>query len=108
MALMRKLNLPFKSAENGLEALVTYSENPSDFFLILMDISMPVMNGCAATAKIREVEKLRDLKACTIVAVTGVTSDKAREEAFVAGVDKFVTKPISMRELKCLVKDLKT
>ena len=107
VALSRKLKLEYTCAVNGLEAVQKYSKTPNDFFLVLMDMSMPVLDGCSATAKIREFERRNRLARCPVYALTGVTSANARDEAISAGVDRFMTKPISMRELQTLVRELK-
>ena len=102
-ALMRKLGLPYECAANGREALDTYRRSPSKFFLILMDISMPVMDGLTATAKIRETEMKQSLPPTMIAALTGVTSAKSKEHAFDCGVDEYLTKPVRINELRELV-----
>lgn len=88
---------------NGLEAYEIYRANPSAFFLVLMDIDMPVMNGNVSTTKIRELERRQKLSKTFIVALTGVTSAESREESLGAGMDRFYTKPIRMRDLSELV-----
>jgi CheY-like chemotaxis protein len=65
--------------------------------------NMPVMDGFESTAKIREHERTNHLRATKICALTGVTSEEARSNAFSAGVDKYLTKPIRMKELMQLV-----
>jgi len=64
---------------------------------------MPVMDGFESTAKIREHERGHSLRPTNICALTGVTSEEARSSAFNAGVDKYLTKPIRMKELTQLV-----
>ena len=61
------------------------------------------MDGFESTAKIREHERANNLPATNICALTGVTSEEARSDAFSAGVDKYLTKPIRMKELTQLV-----
>ncbi|KAK5131992.1 hypothetical protein LTR08_000412 [Meristemomyces frigidus] len=107
MALMRRSKLRYETATNGLEALQVYSSHPSRFFLIFMDMGMPIMDGFISTSKIREVERKKRLLRCTIVALTGVTSADSRETALRAGVDKYFTKPIRMKELSTLVAEIK-
>ncbi|KAI3481806.1 hypothetical protein L1887_55576 [Cichorium endivia] len=102
-ALMRKLHVPFQCASNGLEAFTIYSAHPRDFFLVLMDVDMPVMDGKQATAKIRELERKQQLPRTCVVALTGVTSQSARQECMDCGMDKFYTKPIRMKGLSALV-----
>lgn len=108
VALMKKLKLSYECATNGREALDVYSNAPANFFLIMMDISMPVMDGVSSTLHIRETEKRRKLARCTIVAITGVTSSEERHTAMRSGVDRVFAKPIRMADLSALVKELKT
>lgn len=68
-----------------------------------MDMSMPILDGFAATAKIREYEKKRKLDRTAIVALTGATTGESRKRAFDSGVDEYYAKPVRMAELKKLV-----
>ena len=61
------------------------------------------MDGFESAAKIREHERTNNLQPAKICALTGVTSEEARSNAFNAGVDKYLTKPIRMKELTQLV-----
>lgn len=64
---------------------------------------MPIMNGIESTAKIREFERKNDVRTANIAALTGVTSGDARNDAFNDGVNKYLTKPIKMKELRQMV-----
>lgn len=103
---MRKLSRPFDTAENGQEAVQLYASGRESYVLVLMDMSMPVMDGFEATEKIRLLEENKGWKRCMIVALTGVASAEARQRAFNAGVDTFLTKPASIQRLKAIVGDL--
>ena len=103
VALMQKLSIRYKCAINGRDALDIYRSIPHRIFLVLMDMSMPVMDGYTATSKIRETARLRRLPRTTIVAVTGVTNAEAKQRAFESGVDEYRTKPIHMKALKKLI-----
>ena len=59
--------------------------------LILMDVRLPVLDGYAATRRIREDE---DLKGIPIIAVTSCAMDGDREKAVQAGCTAYVEKPI--------------
>lgn len=104
-AFMKKMRLPYKSASDGLEALQTYSATPGDFRCILMDISMPVMDGLEATRRIRELEQTEQLPRSLIVALTGMASAKVQQEAFGSGVDFFLAKPVRLNQLTELMRE---
>ncbi|KAI6847296.1 hypothetical protein KC364_g5482 [Hortaea werneckii] len=106
-ALMKKLKLPFDTAWNGREALDLWSANPSKYLMILTDISMPVMDGNEATAAIRAEERKRKLPETLIVAVTGVIDAAAKKASFDAGVNRWFTKPVKMKDLSALVAEVR-
>lgn len=83
-------------AENGQQALEMYKKNEYD--LIFMDIQMPVMDGLAATAGIRELEKGTS-RHMPIVAMTANATAKDRQSCMEAGMDEFITKPISLEKI---------
>ena len=90
-------------AENGAAALeVAERERPD---IILMDLSLPIMDGLAATEKIRAKD---GLKGIPIVAVTAHQETDFRAGAKAAGFDAYVTKPIDMDFLSDLIKGLLT
>lgn len=105
------------TSTNGLLATQSYTSllhsTPSaPPRLIFMDLSMPVMDGFEATRRIRRSEaeyaKLVVHRGTApprafIVALTGLSSLKDQKEAFAAGVDRFVMKPVQFKELKGLV-----
>ena len=66
--------------------------------LILMDIQMPNMNGYEATRAIREMSN--EAKAKTpIVAMTANAFEEDKRNAFAAGVDGHISKPISIKDI---------
>jgi CheY-like chemotaxis protein len=106
IATLRRLSQPYACASNGLEAVTAYASSPSSFSLILMDISMPVMDGFTATELIRSLEDKNKWDRCTVMALTGVGDAEAKKRAFLAGVDDFMTKPVSMKKLGSIVNRL--
>jgi CheY-like chemotaxis protein len=68
--------------------------------LTATDISMPVMDGIVSTSKIREYEEENSLPRAAIMAVTGVASATMQQQAFAAGIDDYLVKPLSLRDLK--------
>ncbi|KAJ5995528.1 hypothetical protein N7481_002505 [Penicillium waksmanii] len=100
---MRKVGCTYDTASNGLIALEKYKECDRQYNYVLMDISMPVMDGLVSTRKIRQFEKANNYKPSCIMAVTGVASDAMHQQALAAGVDRYLVKPLSLRELKKII-----
>lgn len=67
--------------------------------IILMDIEMPVLDGLAATKKIREWEAQNDQSRILIVALTAHALSNFKDESDRAGCDDFLTKPVRKKEL---------
>ncbi len=88
-------------AVNGREAVAACREQRYD--LVLMDCEMPVMDGLAATRKIREQEVAQEKAAVPIVALTAHAISGAREKCLKTGMNDFLSKPFSYAELHKLV-----
>ncbi|MCB1444457.1 MAG: response regulator [Rhizobiaceae bacterium] len=87
----------FHIVGNGAEAVEAWDRmRPS---IIMMDISMPVMNGLQAAAEIRRREAGTG-EHVPIVGVTAHALDGDREMCFAAGMDDYITKPISPERLE--------
>ncbi|OGM41847.1 sensor histidine kinase [Aspergillus bombycis] len=97
---LRKLGCSYDTASDGLIALNKYKDSHRRYDYVLMDISMPVMDGIQSTSHIRRYEKERKLKPSRIMAVTGLGSAETLREALAAGVDDYMVKPISLKALK--------
>jgi len=88
-------------ATNGEEAIeVALRELPE---IILMDLSLPRVDGLAATRRMRQHERLRNIP---IVAVSAHDTTDFHAEALAAGCNDYVTKPIDFDELDKLLKGL--
>lgn len=92
--MLERLGLTVDLAENGHEA--TEAVEKVDYALVFMDIQMPGMDGLEATSIIRR----RDGPALPIIALTASALDEERERALAAGMDEFVTKPLSLQALR--------
>ena len=88
-------------AENGQVAVETATREKPD--VILMDLTLPLMDGFAATKLIRQNE---DLKNVPIIACTAHQEDDFRSVAKASGFDAYVTKPIDVNWLKELIAGL--
>lgn len=106
-AYMGKLNRAYLAVVNGKEARDAYIENPGSFMAILMDISMPVMDGLEATRQIRNYERQNHLPPVAILALTGLASQTTQKEALESGVDVYLTKPVRLVELTEALESMK-
>ncbi|WP_245409951.1 response regulator [Pararhizobium haloflavum] len=90
---LEELPHSFKIVGNGRLALMKWELlRPA---LILMDVSMPEMNGHEATMEIRKREKALDLPRTPIVGITAHALKGDREKCLEAGMDDYMSKPIS-------------
>ncbi|KAJ6190227.1 hypothetical protein N7519_000248 [Penicillium mononematosum] len=71
---MRKINCSYDRTHNGLVALEKYKSSNLRYDFVLMDVSMPVMDGLVSTSKIREFEREHNIRPSCIMAVTEVSS----------------------------------
>ncbi|OAA71730.1 CheY-like superfamily [Akanthomyces lecanii RCEF 1005] len=101
---MVKLKKKFNTAQNGEEAVDAYKNAPNSFKCVFMDISMPVMDGLEATRAIRTYERENKLPSAVIIALTGLASAEAQQDAFTSGVDLFLTKPVKLAELAAILR----
>jgi CheY-like chemotaxis protein len=87
-------------AVDGIEGVEAAEREVPD--LILMDLSLPRMDGWTATRKIKGNEQLRSIP---IIALTAHAMHGDRERALEAGCDDYVTKPINLMELMGKLKE---
>lgn len=102
-ALLDKLGHHAHFTAHGEEALLAVQQH--DFDLVLMDLNMPVMDGLGAT---RAIRALPNRKAATvpIVALTADALELTRQRCMVAGMNDFLTKPISPDKLASALRRL--
>ena len=90
----------FQIVKNGAEAVEAWQKY--DPAVIIMDVSMPVMNGHQATRKIRELENSTGTHVPTI-GVTAHAQDSDRDLCLAAGMDDYLSKPISPELLQAKI-----
>ena len=88
-------------AVNGKQAVEVAREDQPE--IILMDLSLPFIDGLAAT---REIRKLPEFSQVPIVAVSAHDTADFHSDALEAGCNAYVTKPIDYPELEELVQRL--
>lgn len=87
------MNIKFEIANNGEEAVELWKKHHPA--LILMDVSMPVMNGHEATREIRRLEQAGNKEPTPICAITAHALKGDKEDCFAAGMNDYLSKPIS-------------
>jgi PAS domain S-box-containing protein len=90
-------------ASNGKEALEILDRDSFD--IVLMDVQMPEMNGFEATERIRDREK-KGGGHIPIVALTAQAMKGDREKCLAAGMDGYISKPISQANLFSVIENL--
>jgi len=90
-------------ARNGQEAVLLAEEESPE--LILMDLSLPIIDGLAATRLIRKIPAAEKIP---IIAVSAHDTADFQAEALAAGCNGYVTKPIDFASLETLIAELLT
>jgi CheY-like chemotaxis protein len=95
---LERLGYSVLEASNGQEAVdIADREHPD---LILMDLDLPILDGIAATQRIR---KQPEMEKVPIVAVTAYPMSYTHVKAFAKGCNEYMAKPIDTTELERLV-----
>jgi len=96
--MLENLGCQVSCAGNGLEALERLAS--SDFDLVLMDCQMPEMDGFTATREIRAREAGSGIpQRIPVIALTANAMSGDRERCMDAGMDDYLSKPLSLSEL---------
>ncbi|MGY0615113.1 ATP-binding protein [Vibrio sp. FJH11] len=94
--MLEKMDVRVNVANNGDEAVKLCREQSFD--LIFMDCQMPVMDGFIAAQKIRQMEEWG--RRVPIVALSANVLEEDQQHCFDAGMDSFVSKPVTQERLK--------
>lgn len=95
--MLERMGAKVTCAGNGEEALQALTTNRFD--LLLLDCHMPVMDGYEAIRRLREKEQITNLHQL-VVALTASAMQEDRERCVAAGMDDFLTKPVTLKELQ--------
>jgi CheY-like chemotaxis protein len=95
--MLQSLGCTAKTVGNGKEALQALANDTYD--LVLMDCMMPEMDGYAATAEIRRLQKEGQLPPFPIIALTANVVKGDRELCLITGMDDYVSKPFTKESL---------
>lgn len=96
-AVLNKLNAKVTIANDGIEAIEQYLEH--EFDLVLMDISMPRMDGVEATCELKNMMNA-GAKRVPVVALTANAMSDSKEKYLSLGLDDYLAKPFQAPQLK--------
>ncbi|MCX7823689.1 MAG: response regulator [Syntrophobacterales bacterium] len=97
IGLLKKLGVLADAVENGFEAIEALMKIPYD--LVFMDVQMPEMDGFETTKRIRHYDSQVLNPHIPIVAMTARAFQEDREKCLEAGMNDYVSKPVSLRAL---------
>ncbi len=106
LRLLEQMGCTTVAVENGKEAVALFEAGHS-FDVVLMDIQMPEMDGLEATQRIRLLEKQRGGHT-RIVAMTAHALKGDQERCLAAGMDAYLSKPISFGQLRAALEVSRT
>ncbi|MEI8156610.1 MAG: 7TM diverse intracellular signaling domain-containing protein [Burkholderiales bacterium] len=89
--------------QQALDALSSLQSNEDPFGLVLMDLQMPVLDGCSATRQLRAWEAKTGRARIPIVALTAGAFADDHQQCLAAGMDDVLTKPIAMEQLQAIL-----
>jgi signal transduction histidine kinase/ActR/RegA family two-component response regulator len=98
---LKRLECDADLAENGKVALEKLAIGGFD--MVLMDCQMPVMDGFEAVRRIRAGEARATNRSIPVVALTAAARESDRDQALLAGMDDFLSKPFTMSALREVV-----
>jgi len=103
--ILNSLGVQVDHAENGRRAVEMFSASePGEYFAVMMDIQMPVMNGYEATRAIRALPR-PDAKTIPIIAMTADAFEESVKASREAGMNDYITKPFEPRELLSVLRN---
>lgn len=102
--LLEKLGHEAILATNGDQVVQARQAEDCAAKLILMDCEMPEMDGYRATRLIRDYERQHQLARLPIIALTAHALEEVRQRCLDAGMDDFLTKPVSTRQLEKMLR----
>ena len=92
LRMLEKLGYRADLAGNGQEALEAIERQPYD--VVLLDVQMPVMDGLEAARRVRE--RWKEAERPRLIAMTAHAMQEDRERCLAAGMDDYVSKPVSL------------
>jgi signal transduction histidine kinase/CheY-like chemotaxis protein len=89
-------------ARHGMEAVERFEEALSSgcsFDFVVLDVRMPVLDGCGAAVRIRQIERSMGLSPVPMMALTANALEEDRQAVLASGMDGILTKPVDPARL---------
>jgi len=101
-SMLARLDVQVSLVHDGQQAVdaITRSPQSPGYDLILMDLRLPLLDGYAATAQIRQWQADQQQPRLPIIALTADAFDEHRDQCLAAGMNDFLTKPIGLPALQ--------
>ena len=101
--LLQHFGMTAEVTDNGQVALEVFQKHPAHWFdVILMDVRMPVMDGLAATRKLRQLPQ-EDAATIPIIALTADAYLDQRQKIMASGMTEYLAKPVQPKELSAML-----
>ncbi|KAF9237618.1 Fph type histidine kinase [Melanogaster broomeanus] len=96
---LNKKGFEYREAVDGRQGVEIFkAEGPFD--VVLLDLSMPILDGVGATVEIRQIERARSAQQSTVIlALTGMSTLEDKRKAFEAGMNGYLVKPVAFKTL---------
>jgi signal transduction histidine kinase/CheY-like chemotaxis protein len=105
LELLAESGIELETAANGREAVSRFEASEEGRFdVILMDMQMPVLDGCSATREIRKLPR-KDASRVPIIAMTANVMQEDISRAMESGMNAHLGKPIELRSMLKVLKD---
>ncbi len=98
VAMLESTGIQIDDAENGMEAVRMFSQEPERYDMIFMDVQMPEMDGYEATRQIRSLD-VPNAATIPILAMTANVFREDVEKCLEAGMNDHVGKPLDIKEV---------
>jgi signal transduction histidine kinase/CheY-like chemotaxis protein len=105
LELLGDTGMALETAANGRDAVDLFQASPEGYFdVILMDMQMPVLDGCSATREIRGLDR-KDAQRVSIIAMTANVLQEDIRQAAEAGMNAHLGKPIDLKNMYTVLQE---
>lgn len=94
--------------KDGAAAVVAFGKTAPRFDVVLLDYQMPIMDGLEACRRIRAIERTQKLPHTPVIALTAHAFEDQRQQCLDAGMDSYLSKPISLVALGAALRPYQT